>query len=68
MPPCVKHWFNAYDSRDVVALNALDDTGFPITPPVENKSDVANFTENRHGIAGYLADPEVAAKVVEFLV
>jgi hypothetical protein len=68
MPPCIKHWFNAYDTRDVVALNALDDSGFPIAPPIENKGDVANFTENRHGIAGYLADPVVAAKVVELLV
>ena len=26
-----------------------------------------NFTDNRHGIAGYLADPAVARKIVELL-
>jgi hypothetical protein len=67
MPRCVTHWFNAYDDRDVVALAALDRIGFPITPEIENKRDVANFTDNRHGIAGYLSDPVVAAKLVEFL-
>ncbi|HXH37717.1 MAG TPA: alpha/beta hydrolase [Thermoanaerobaculia bacterium] len=66
-PGCVRNWFNAYDNRDVVALIALDARGFNVTPPIENKSDVLNFTDNRHGIAGYLADPIVAAKVAEFL-
>jgi pimeloyl-ACP methyl ester carboxylesterase len=66
-PPCVQSWFNAYDDRDVVALAALDARNFDIAPPIENKSDVRNFTENRHGIAGYLADPIVASKIVERL-
>ena len=66
-PPCVRSWFNAYDDRDVVALAALDARHFDISPPIENKSDVRNFTDNRHGIAGYLADPVVAAKIVEHL-
>jgi hypothetical protein len=63
-PPCVSHWFNAYDDRDVVALVPLDAQRFNVTPPIENKGDVLNFTENRHGIEGYLADPEVARQVV----
>jgi pimeloyl-ACP methyl ester carboxylesterase len=66
-PACVTHWFNAYDDRDVVALVPLDARNFDVTPPVENKSDVMNFTDNRHGIAGYLADPVVARRVVELL-
>lgn len=66
-PACVGNWFNAYDDRDVVALVALDARGFDVTPPIENKSDVLNFTDNRHGIAGYLADPVVAAGVAEYL-
>jgi hypothetical protein len=66
-PRCVGHWFNAFDDRDVVALTALDARGFDVTPPIENKTDVLNFTDNRHGIAGYLADPVVAAKIAEFL-
>jgi hypothetical protein len=66
-PPCVGHWFNAYDDRDVVSLVALDARNFDVAPPVENKGDVNNFTDNRHGIAGYLADPVVAGKIVELL-
>jgi pimeloyl-ACP methyl ester carboxylesterase len=66
-PACVDSWFNAYDDRDFVALMALDNRNFDVIPPIENKSDVRNFTDNRHGIDGYLADPVVAAKVVEFL-
>ena len=66
-PACVGNWFNAYDERDVVALVALDRQNFDISPPIENKNDVLNFTDNRHGIAGYLADSVVARKVIEFL-
>ncbi|HKQ40275.1 MAG TPA: endopeptidase, partial [Verrucomicrobiae bacterium] len=66
-PPCVQHWFNALDSRDVVALYPLDPANFDVHPPIENKTDIQNGTENRHGITGYLADAVVAEKVVEFL-
>jgi hypothetical protein len=66
-PACVGNWFNAFDTRDVVALNPLDANSFDVTPAVENKSDIDNFTENRHGIEGYLADAVVAGKVVEWL-
>jgi hypothetical protein len=64
-PVCVKSWFNAYDNRDVVALRALDAANFGVEPPIENKGDVNNFTDNRHGIAGYLADPVVAQRIAE---
>lgn len=66
-PPCIGHWFNAYDDRDLVALQPLDAHNFNITPPIENKKDVKNFTDNHHGIEGYLTDPEVARKIVEWL-
>jgi hypothetical protein len=66
-PVCVDHWFNAYDDRDIVALVALDARHFDVAPPIENKSDVNNFTDNRHGIAGYLADPVIASRIVEYL-
>ena len=59
-PPCVGRWFNALDERDVVALYPLDAQSFPIEPPIVNKRDVDNPTSNRHGISGYLSDPEVA--------
>jgi hypothetical protein len=64
-PACVGNWFNAYDDRDVVALRPLDATNFAVRPPIENKGDVINFTDNRHGIAGYLSDPTVAKKLAD---
>jgi hypothetical protein len=60
MPPGVTDWSNAMDDRDVVALCPLDGAYFPISPPIRNKCDVDNFTSNRHGIEGYLSDPDVA--------
>jgi hypothetical protein len=60
-------WHNAYDDRDLVALYPLDDKHFPVTPAVSNYADVENHTDNRHGIAGYLDDPEVAAKIHQAL-
>jgi hypothetical protein len=66
-PDCVGHWFNAMDERDVVALYPLDSRHFPIHPDIENKTDVENHTENRHGIAGYLDDVVVARRVYEAL-
>ncbi|HEY3177738.1 MAG TPA: alpha/beta hydrolase [Casimicrobiaceae bacterium] len=65
-PEGVSEWFNALDERDVVALYPLDDASFPIDPTIpaiENKRDVRNKTENRHGIAGYLDDAEVAKRI-----
>lgn len=67
MPPCVESWFNAYDDRDVVALHPLDGNTFNITPAIENKMDVDNQTDNRHGIIGYLNDGVVATKIREAL-
>jgi hypothetical protein len=68
MPPCARGWYNAMDNRDVVALYPLDSKNFPIDPAIENKTDIDNFTDNRHGIAGYLSDPDVAQKIHEALV
>lgn len=66
-PECVDKWFNAMDERDVVALYPLDAKNFPISPSIQNKQDVQNQTENRHGISGYLNDPEVAKRIYEAL-
>ena len=69
MPESVKNgWFNAYDERDVVALNPLDSVHFNITPLVDNKNDVKNHTKNRHGIEGYLDNAEVAKQIYEAIV
>lgn len=62
--PPVAAWFNAFDTRDVVALYPLDKANFPISPAVENYDQVKNPTDNRHGIVGYLNDAEVARRVV----
>ena len=65
-PECAQGWFNAMDERDVVALYPLDNKVFPLDPAqpaIENKTDVRNQTDNRHGISGYLGDPEVARRI-----
>jgi hypothetical protein len=68
MPACTSQWFNAFDPRDVVALVPLDSEHFGIAPPIRNKADVDNDTDNRHGISGYLKNPEVAAVIHQALV
>src|SRR5688572_4416767 len=67
-PPCASAWFNAMDERDVVALFPLTTAVFPLDPAqpaIENKTDVRNRTQNRHGIAGYLDDAVVARRIYE---
>jgi hypothetical protein len=60
-------WYNAYDERDIVALNPLDDHYFPTDPAITNYNGVDNFTDNRHGIIGYLNDPKVAQQIAKAL-
>ncbi len=67
-PACAAKWFNAMDERDVVSLYPLDADHFDVSPAIENKTDVNNDTENRHGISGYLSDPVVARRIHEALV
>lgn len=67
--PAVAHrWVNAMDERDVVALFPLTADHFNVVPAIENLTEVDNFTENRHGIAGYLSDREVASRIHAALV
>jgi pimeloyl-ACP methyl ester carboxylesterase len=66
-PVALPFWFNAFDRADVVSLQPLDDVHFNVEPPVENYGNVRNFTDNRHGIAGYLSDPVVAKHIAEAL-
>jgi pimeloyl-ACP methyl ester carboxylesterase len=66
-PKPITNWYNAFDTHDVVALYPLDDTNFPVRPPIDNNSTVTNGTDNRHGISGYLNDKKVGAKIAEFL-
>ncbi len=63
-PKCILNgWINAYDERDVVSLHPLDGTRFEVTPPILNKNNINNHTENRHGIKGYLNDGEIASVI-----
>ena len=66
-PECAVKWFNAMDERDVVALYPLDSAHFPVNPAIENKTNVDNPTENRHGISGYLSDAVVAKRIYDAL-
>jgi hypothetical protein len=63
-PAHVRAWYNAYDTRDVVALFPLDHDNFPVSPPIENYQGIRNQTDNRHGISGYLNDKHVAGKLL----
>lgn len=64
-PECATKWFNAMDRRDIVSLYPLDADHFSVTPAIENKTDVDNPTENRHGISGYLSDSVVAKRIYD---
>lgn len=66
-PSPLAEWYNAFDRKDVVALNPLDNTNFAVRRPVENYAAVNNFTENHHGIDGYLRDRMVAKRVLSSL-
>lgn len=55
-PNIVYQWFNARDSRDVVALYPLTASYFDIKPAITDYSEVRNRTPNAHGISGYLSD------------
>jgi hypothetical protein len=66
-PSIVDGWYNAFDTRDVVALYPLDADNFPVSPSVENNNAVRNQTDNRHGIVGYLNDAAVARRIVNAL-
>jgi hypothetical protein len=58
-----KGWTNAYDPRDVVALYPLNKTHFGVSPAITNHGKVDNWTDNRHGIVGYLDDMLVAKTI-----
>lgn len=66
-PAPVAGWYNAFDSKDVVALYPLDAANFPIQPPIENNPTVQNHTDNHHGIDGYLDNRDVARRILDAL-
>lgn len=62
-----KGWYNAFDAHDIVALNPLDIDNFDVDPAIANNGAVHNWTKNRHGIAGYLDDANVARTILSGL-
>ena len=58
-----KGWTNAYDPRDVVSLYPLNKMHFGVTPAITNHGKINNWTDNRHGIIGYLDDKLVAKTI-----
>ncbi|MEN9610481.1 MAG: hypothetical protein RLZZ628_1295 [Bacteroidota bacterium] len=69
LPKCVqKGWFNALDKRDIVSLYPLNNQYFNILPPIVNHEAVTNFTDNAHGIEGYLQDPVVAKAIYDAVI
>jgi hypothetical protein len=58
-----KGWTNAYDPQDVVSLYPLDKAHFGVRPAITNHGKVKNWTDNRHGIVGYLDDTLVAKTI-----
>jgi hypothetical protein len=62
-PKGVSVWFNAFDKRDLVALNPLDKKRYPLKPPIVNDSSIKNATDNHHGIIEYLNKKPVADRI-----
>jgi hypothetical protein len=64
-PPQVRTWFNAMDEDDFVSLHALDKKHFNTGGKITNHTKVDNWTENQHGIEGYLDDAQVAKRIYD---
>ena len=62
-PKCVAHWINVVDDDDPIALYPLDPENFDVQSAIENKTDIDHPGADRHGVAGYLSDPEVARRI-----
>lgn len=67
-PKNVTAWYNAMDPDDVVSLHALTPDHFNVGKPIENNTKVKNWTDNQHGIRGYLDDEQVAKKIYDAVV
>lgn len=62
-PTVVGRWFNAFDTRDVMAPHPLDHQRFTITPPIDNYGGVRNDSTNHHALTHYLRDPRVSDEI-----
>jgi hypothetical protein len=60
----VSDWYNAFDDRDIVALNPLDASSLRARSGIRNEHDgIENKTDNHHGISGYLEIPVIASSI-----
>lgn len=64
-PQTIAAWYNAMDKDDVVSLYPLSKKHFDTGGKIENHEEVDNWTDNQHGIAGYLDDAKVARKIYD---
>jgi hypothetical protein len=64
-PKPIAGWYNAMDPDDVVSLYPLSKKYFDTGGKIENHEAVDNWTDNQHGIAGYLDDARVAKKIYD---
>ncbi len=66
-PKPISAWYNAMDRDDVVSLYPLTKKYFNTGGTIENHEDVDNWTDNQHGISGYLDDAKVAKQIYDGL-
>ncbi len=67
-PTPIDAWYNAMDRDDVVSRYPLTKKHFDTGGKIENHEAVDNWTENQHGIVGYLDDAKVAKKIYDALI
>jgi hypothetical protein len=64
-PSAVAAWYNAVDTRDVVALYPLDADNFPVQLAIQNDNKVKNSTDNHHGRSEHgTDDPGVESSIL----
>ncbi|MBN1150247.1 hypothetical protein JXA84_03380 [candidate division WOR-3 bacterium] len=62
-PDSVEEWINAFDERDFIALNKLDESNSHTGKGITNKNDICNESPGHHGIKGYLDNAFVATSI-----
>jgi pimeloyl-ACP methyl ester carboxylesterase len=65
VPACVAQWLNAYDERDIVALEPLRASVVDPASTIDEWDDLDNDSRNHHAIERYLAVPEVARWIAD---
>jgi hypothetical protein len=66
-PSTIIGWHNAFDSKDIVALNPLFKEDLSVNITIGNDGEISNESENHHHISGYLNKGRVAAVIAKTL-